>query len=147
MKYQEGPVTKTAHYKEFENKIGNAINNKNWKKRIFENLVERRVVELGLELRNVASAASGVGILSRSLITSLTCSFCFKQFDFPIANPIGSKHSRWAYRLIGPFALPDYAEGGYAASLGIRFFANVIGENRWIKGGLVVWSRVNVTYR
>ena len=38
------PVTKTAHYKEFENKVGNAIGNKRWKKGIFESLVERRVV-------------------------------------------------------------------------------------------------------
>ena len=44
-------VRKTAHYKEFEEKIGSAIGNERWKKRIFENLVERKVVELGLELR------------------------------------------------------------------------------------------------
>lgn len=130
------PVTKTAHYKEFENKIGNAISNKNWKKRIFENLVERKVVELGLELKcSKCSKWSWYSITQLDYL--LTCSFCFKQFDFPITNPIGRKHSRWAYRLIGPFALPDYAEGGYAASLGIRFFANVIGETG---GSKVAWS-------
>ena len=130
------PVTKTAHYKEFENKIGSAIGNKRWKKRIFESLVERKVVELGLELKcNKCSKWSWYSITQ--LDYSLTCSFCFKQFDFPITNPIGGKHSRWAYRLMGPFALPDYAEGGYAASLGIRFFADVISRR---SGSAVTWS-------
>ena len=130
------PITKTAHYKEFENKIGNAIGNKRWKKRIFESLVERKVVELGLELRcSKCSKWSWYSI--KQLDYLLTCSFCFKQFDFPITNPIGGKHSRWAYRLMGPFALPNYAEGGYAAALGIRFFADVISRrNR----SAVTWS-------
>ena len=130
------PVTKTAHYKEFENKIGKAIGNERWKRGIFENLVERKVVELGLELKcSKCSKWSWYSITQ--LDYSLTCSFCLKQFDFPITNPIGSKHSRWAYRLVGPFALPKYADGGYAAALGIRFFANVIGRTGRSK---VTWS-------
>ena len=130
------PVNKTAHYKEFENKIGNAISNKNWKKSIFDSLVERKVVELGLELKcSKCNKWSWYSITQLDYF--LTCNFCFKQFDFPITNPIGGKHSRWAYRLIGPFALPDYAGGGYAASLGIRFFADIISRrNR----SAVTWS-------
>ena len=130
------PVTKTAHYKEFENKVGNAIGNKRWKKSVFENLVERKVVELGLELKcNKCSKWSWYSITQLDYI--LTCNFCFKQFDFPTTNPIGRKYSRWAYRLIGPFALPNYADGGYAASLGIRFFAHIISKgNR----SAVTWS-------
>ena len=131
------PVTKTAHYKEFENKIGNALSNKRWKKSVFERLVERKVVELGLELRcNKCSKWSWYSLTQ--LDYSLICSFCFKQFDFPITNPIGGKHSRWAYRLVGPFAQPNYADGGYAAVLAIRFFADVIGRT----GGesVVTWS-------
>ncbi|MCY3741489.1 MAG: hypothetical protein OXH00_10750 [Candidatus Poribacteria bacterium] len=129
-------ITKTAHYKEFENKIGNAIGNKNWKKRIFENLVERKVVELGLELKcSKCSKWSWYSITQLDYL--LTCSFCLKQFDFPITNPIGGKHARWAYRLMGPFALPDYAGGGYAAALGILFFASIIGRTG---GSKVAWS-------
>ena len=130
------PVTKTAHYQEFENRIGNAIGNKIWKKSIFDSLVERKVVELGLELRcSKCSKWSWYSITQ--LDYSLTCNFCIKQFDFPITNPSGSKHSRWAYHLMGPFALPDFAKGGYAASLGIRFFAYVL-TRRY--GTAVTWS-------
>ena len=136
-KMSRSPVTKTAHYKEFENKVGNAIGNKRWKKSVFfENLVERKVVELGLELKcSKCSKWSWYSITQ--LDYSLICSFCAKQFDFPITNPISGKYSRWAYRLMGPFALPDYAEGGYAAALGIRFFADIISRrNR----AAVTWS-------
>ena len=119
------PVTKTAHNKEFENKIHRAVRNKRWKKGIFETLVEQKAVELGLELRcNKCNKWSWYSITQLDYL--LTCSFCFKQFDFPITNPIDGRHSRWAYRVVGPFALPDYAQGGYACALAIRFFADVI---------------------
>ena len=116
-KISKRPVTKTHNYQTFRNKLG---------KRIFETLVERKAVELGLELK-CSKCGSRSWYSIKQLDYSLTCSFCFKQFDFPITNPVG-KHSRWAYRVVGPFALPDYAKGGYAAALAIRFFANVIGR-------------------
>lgn len=121
------PVTKTAHYKEFGNKIHNAIKNEIWGKRVFETLVERRVVELGLELK-CSKCGSWSWYSIKGLDYLLPCDFCRKQFNFPVTSPISGKHSRWAYRVVGPFALPDYARGGYAVALAIRFFANVIGE-------------------
>ena len=118
-------ATKTTHYKEFKNKIHTAINNDNLRKRTFETLVERKAVELGLEIK-CDKCGSPSWYPVNQLDYSLTCSLCFKQFDFPITSPLG-EHSKWAYRVVGPFALPDYARGGYAAALAIRFFANVIG--------------------
>ena len=123
------PITKTAHYKEFRNKIHNAIDNKRWRERIFETLVQRKVVELGLELK-CDKCGSWSWYSVKQLDYSLTCDLCLKEFDFPITNPIDSKHSKWAYRVIGPFALPGYADGGYATALSIRFFADIIGRNR-----------------
>ena len=118
-------ATKTTHYKEFRNKIHTAINNEGLRKRTFETLVERKAVELGLELK-CDKCGSPSWYPVNQLDYSLTCSLCFKQFNFPITNPLGA-HSKWAYRVVGPFALPDYAIGGYASALAIRFFADVIG--------------------
>ena len=118
-------VTKTAHYKEFRNKIHNAIDNEIWEKRVFETLIGHKAVELGLELK-CSKCGSWSWYSVKVLDYLLTCDFCRKQFNFPITNPISGKYSRWAYRVAGPFALPDYANGGYATSLTIRFFANVI---------------------
>ena len=118
-------ATKTTHYREFRNKIHTAIDNENLRKRTFETLVEQKAVELGLELKcDKCGSRSWYSVTQ--LDYSLTCSLCFKQFDFPITSPLG-EHSKWAYRVVGPFALPDYAQGGYATALAIRFFANIIG--------------------
>ena len=128
-------ATKTTHYKEFKNKIHTAVDNERSRKQTFETLVERKAVELGLELKcDRCSSPSWYSI--KQLDYSLTCNFCFKQFDFPITNPVG-EHSRWVYRVVGAFALPDYAKGGYASALAIRFFANIIGEMSRSK---VTWS-------
>lgn len=58
----------------------------------------------------------------------MTCDLCLQAYSFPLTNPTDSSCARWAYRVVGPFALPKYAAGGYAAALAIRFFAEVIGH-------------------
>ncbi len=118
-------ATKTAHYKEFENKINNAITYEKLKKQTFDKLVKHGAVELGYELK-CSKCNSKNWYSVKELDYVLTCDLCQKQFNFPITTPLG-EHSRWTYRVVGPFALPNYASGGYAASLAIRFFADVIG--------------------
>ena len=121
-----GRLTKASHYCEFHKKICDAVNNKKLEDRTFETLVKRKAVELGLKLKcSKCSKWSWYSV--DQLNYSLICNFCFKQFDFPIIDPTDKKHSTWAYRVVGPFALPKYADGGYAAALAIRFFANIIG--------------------
>ena len=130
------PVTHSAHYAEFKNKVGNAVNKDIWRGRSFETLVERKAVELGLELK-CSKCGSWTWYPIKQLDYTLICGLCLKQFDFPIANPGDPDQSKWAYRVIGPFALPDYARGGYSAALAIRFFANVIGR---MDTSVVTWS-------
>ena len=117
---------KSFHYRKFQGRIREAVGSEKSKDEIFETLVKRKAVELGVELKcNECSKWSWYSV--NQLDYSLICNFCFKQFDFPIIDPTDKKHSKWAYRVVGPFALPEYAQGGYAAALAIRFFANVIG--------------------
>ena len=121
------PVSKTAEYQEFRCDLNRVLNDETLSERVFETLVERKVVELGLELK-CSKCGSWSWYSIRQLDYLLTCSFCFKQVDFPIKNPTDCKHSRWAYRVIGPFAQPHYAKGGYGSALAIRFLASVIGK-------------------
>jgi hypothetical protein len=118
--------TKSFHYQKFQSKIRDAVNSKRLKNKTFETLIERKVVELGLELK-CSKCSKWSWYPVNQLDYSLICNFCFKQLDFPIIDPTDKKHSKWAYRVVGPFALPKYADGGYAAALAIRFFADVIG--------------------
>ena len=117
--------TPSAHRHEFENKINNAVKNNIWHTKTFETLVKRQVVELGMELK-CTKCSSWSWYPLKQLDDSLICDLCLKQFDFPVTSTVGSKHSRWAYRLLGPFALPDYARGGYAVALSISFFSWII---------------------
>jgi hypothetical protein len=51
-----------------------------------------------------------------------TCSRCLNTFDFSQA-PRDLQHLEWYYRVIGPFAAPDYARGSYAVALTLRTLA------------------------
>jgi len=120
------PITRSAHQKEFENKINNAIKGDIWRHKVFETLVERNAVELGQELKCSKCGSWGWHALNQ-LNVVMNCHLCLRPFDFPLTKPTDSQHAKWAYRVIGPFALPKYADGGYSAALAIRFFANAIG--------------------
>ncbi|MFM0367377.1 hypothetical protein [Paraburkholderia sediminicola] len=122
------PVTRSAHNHEFKNRVNDAVKGDTWRHRNFERLVERNAVELGLELK-CTKCSNWSWYSLKQLDYQVTCELCLRKFNFPVIEPSNSSKARWAYRLIGPFALPDYAQGGYAASLSVRFFSQVIGEH------------------
>jgi len=121
------PITPSAQHQEFKNRIRDAIKGEIWHHRNFETLVERKAVELGLELK-CTKCSSWTWHALNHLDHNVGCGLCLRQFPFPDDDPSTSTRSRWAYRLIGPFALPDYARGGYASSLAIRFLSHVLGR-------------------
>ena len=121
------PLTRSVHYDEFRQKIKKAVGKSIWRYKEFETLVERNAVELGLELKCAKCGSWGWHSI-KHLDYSLICDLCLQKFNFPITNPGSSQCCKWAYRVIGPFALPDYAKGGYASALSIRFFSDVIGK-------------------
>ena len=121
------PVTKTAEYQELRCDLKCALEDERLSEGVFRTLVAQKAVELGLELKcSKCGAWSWYAV--NQLDYLLTCSFCFKHVGFPVTDPLNCKNSRWAYRVIGPFAQPDYAKGGYAAALAVRFLASVAGR-------------------
>ena len=129
------PITHSMHRREFENRIKSAIGKDIWRNRVFETMVERKAVELGYELKCSKCGSWSWHRLSQ-LGEVITCDLCLRQFEFPMADPSNSDHARWAYRVIGPFALPDFAKGGYAAALAIRVFSE---RARGIGGNDMTW--------
>ena len=121
------PIARSAQYMKFQNQINIAIKGDIWRTRVLEALVERKAVELGYELKCAKCGSWGWHALNQ-LDSTVSCDLCLQRFAFPLANPADSKHARWAYRVVGPFSLPDYARGGYAAALAIRFFSDVVGH-------------------
>lgn len=130
------PISHCAHHQKFRNEVDKAVQGSIWKDKRFDLLVERGAVELGLELR-CTRCLSWSWYSLKELDHSIKCNLCLRQFGFPITEPGNSKLARWAYRVVGPFALPDFAKGGYAASLAIRFFAEIVGS---ISNTQVTWS-------
>jgi hypothetical protein len=132
------PVLRSAHQDKFRQKVQKAVG-KSWHRdRTFNVLVERKAVDLGYELK--CSKCGGWSWYPLAQLNStVTCDLCLRQNDFPITDPSNSKLARWAYRVIGPFALPEYARGGYAAALALRFFSDVVShgdraETTWSAG-------------
>lgn len=132
------PILRSAHQLEFKQKVQNATGQSLRGDRTFQTLVERRAVELGYELKCPKCGGWSWYPIAQ-LRNSVTCDLCLRQSDFPVMEPSNSKHARWAYRVIGPFALPDYARGGYATTLALRLFSEVLShgdrsETTWSAG-------------
>lgn len=130
------PGSRSIQHQEFQNRIHNATKNDIWRQNNFERLVRQGAVELGLEIK-CEKCSSWTWHPLKELGYSVKCGLCLQSFPFPIINPSSNQHTRWSYRLVGPFALPDYARGGYAAALTLRFFSAVVGK---IDDAQITWS-------
>lgn len=119
------PVNKSMEHHQFRNRINDAVKDKLWHRDAFKVLVEKNAVELGLEVR-CEKCGSWSWYALAELDAELKCHLCLKRYAFPAINPTDRDRANWAYRLIGPFAQPNYAQGGYAAALSMRFFAVVL---------------------
>jgi hypothetical protein len=124
-KISRTPISPSVQHQKLKHEINNASKGDIFPCRNFEMLVERHAVELGLKLQ-CTKCSSWSWYSLRQLDEKLQCSLCLREFGFPIVDP---HLSTWSYRLIGPFAIPNYANGGYASSLSIRFFANILDIN------------------
>jgi hypothetical protein len=49
----------------------------------------------------------------------ITCNRCLKAYPFPQAH-LKDHNRNWSYRVVGPFSVPDYGRGSYAALLALR---------------------------
>lgn len=135
-KMAKTPMTRSFQVNKFENMINKDIKKQEWMVPRSEVLASQKIVELGMEVK-CSKCDSWSWYTLKELDYSLTCSRCLKFFDFPITKPSKSEYSRWSYRVIGPFAIPDYSRGGYAAALAIHFFERNIDLSHNLK---MTWS-------
>jgi hypothetical protein len=90
-----------------------------------ERFTEKSILRAGLEVRCPHCAQRNWFDL-KLMDYILACNRCLKEFSFPQgANDL--KRTRWLYRVIGPFATPDFARGGYSVALALRTFAHGMG--------------------
>ncbi|MBN1916058.1 hypothetical protein JW796_03665 [Candidatus Dojkabacteria bacterium] len=87
------------------------------------NLVQSKIIELGVEIQcDICSKNSWYEL--KTLGQKIKCSKCFGEFEIPAYNP--TKLLSWAYKTIGPFSLPQQADGAYTVLLTYRFFSQLL---------------------
>ena len=89
-----------------------------WPKIALANFIDRNVLRLGVKSECPTCHAAnwhGLGVIDYTL----TCERCQKPYDFPQAQ-IQNYNRNWAYRVVGPFAVRDYARGSYGALLALN---------------------------
>jgi hypothetical protein len=91
-----------------------------------DGFVSRNILKLGLGIKcPVCSKDNWFGI--GDLKTELICEQCLRPFAFPQGS-IDFKKTPWKYRVVGPFTVPDYADGAYATVLTLRTLALNLGS-------------------
>jgi hypothetical protein len=83
----------------------------------------RKVIRLGLEIECAHCSAKnwyGLDIVDYEV----TCERCLKSYEFPQAE-LRKDNKNWKYRVVGPFAVPNFAEGSYSALLTIDALRNL----------------------
>jgi hypothetical protein len=88
-----------------------------------EAFTSRGVIRLGIQTRCPNCTHLNWNSLTATSY-DLTCDRCQQSYPFPQAG-LQSSNKNWAYRAIGPFAVPDYARGSYATVLSLSVLKNM----------------------
>ena len=99
------------------------------KSRTFDNasvssFIDSNVIRIGLGLK-CPHCAKDNWYSVRDVDYEIVCERCVQKYPFPQAD-IKFGENDWQYRAIGPFSVPDYANGAYATVLTLRLFADTI---------------------
>ena len=85
-------------------------------------LVELGILEVGAQMQCVHCGRKSWFSLEQ-IRQDMTCSICTRHFPFPATKPPSKP---WRYRPVGPFSLPDYADGCYSVLLAIYFLTRTL---------------------
>jgi hypothetical protein len=90
--------------------------------------VKAKVLRLGLVLECPnCRKKNWFGV--EGLREQVTCERCLKDYAFPQGS-LPFDRTPWHYRVLGPYSVPNYAEGAYATVLGLNAFARGLGSDR-----------------
>ena len=83
-----------------------------------EKFTSKNVIRLGLETDCPhCQARNWTGL--KAVDYEISCERCLKIYPFPQAH-LRKENRNWFYRVVGPFSVPDYGRGAYAALLALR---------------------------
>jgi hypothetical protein len=126
--YPDGTVEqyadRTASVQEWTALIARRSQNM-WSQHItLEQFIDAGALKLGLSIRCIHCTFDNWFSIPE-VDDVLKCARCRKPYPFPEGS-IDYVHSPWRFRVVGPFAVPNYADGAYATALTLRVFANTL---------------------
>jgi hypothetical protein len=86
--------------------------------------IEKKALQLGMVLKCTICAKENWSSV-RDIDYQLTCERCLGTFSFPQSD-IRFNAQDWQYRVIGPFSVPNYANGAYATLLTLRVLDELV---------------------
>lgn len=89
-----------------------------------DRFVEANILKLGLAIRCVHCVNVNWYAIA-DLRETVICDRCRKSYPFPQGS-IGLANTPWKFRVVGPFSVPDYADGAYATVLTLRVFSETL---------------------
>lgn len=122
---EENFPTRSISLEDLENHVRQYGRGSVTRKSLSSRLIAYNVLRLGIEVKCPHCFSNNWFDLD-TIRYSLTCELCRQDFRFP-QDEIDKRSGNWKYRLIGPFATPDYARGSYSALLTARLLSEVGG--------------------
>ena len=95
-------------------------------KATIKQFTDRNIIRLGVTTRCTHCQAVNWSSLT-TVDYELACERCRKQYSFP-QDALSRKKGNWAYRVVGPFSVPDYARGSYGALLALNAIRNAVSD-------------------
>lgn len=83
----------------------------------------RNVIRLGLQ-SNCPNCANLNWHSLTAVDYDVICERCQRDYAFPQAK-LAKNNGNWSFRVVGPFAVPDYARGSYGALLALKAISNI----------------------
>ena len=88
-----------------------------------DSFIKTGVLQLGIAVRCAHCTKENWYSLD-DVASEINCERCLKRFPFPQAE--FPKRDMWKYRVVGPFATPHFAQGGYSVAHTLRTIERVV---------------------
>ena len=129
-KYRDGTLEEFAdrsvEVKRWKDLVERRANTHRGHRVTLDDFIRANVFRLGLVLECAhCTKKNWFGI--ENLREQLTCERCLKSYTFPQGS-LNFDRTPWQYRVVGPYSIPNYAEGAYSTVLALRVFAKGLGS-------------------
>lgn len=114
---------RTISIKDFESHISK-IKNQGFHRPSSKNFIEYGILKIGLKTQCTYCKATNWRGLD-NINYEIICDRCLENYQFPQSN-LQRDNGNWHYRILGPFSIPDYAQGAYSSVLTISALSSLI---------------------